>query len=160
MNHDRCFGVPDFQANARTFPSIFDILLGPVLSIAGNPKWTVFQYSNPFSLLISSGVVNLPSESFRSINVGKATVNHPPNYHFYGWYKLSTYMRGLWHCFTNIWDYWTIIIHEPSLPFFTQLCAKIHFLCAASRSRPDAEMEGDGLIIVLLFGRAMSEFVF
>ena len=34
-------------------------------------------------------------------NVGIATINHPPNRHFYGWYKPSK-MVGLWHCYTHI----------------------------------------------------------
>ena len=33
----------------------------------------------------------LDKKLLRSIyNVGKTTINHPPNHHFYRWYKLET----------------------------------------------------------------------
>ena len=62
------------------------------------------------------------------INVGIAIINHPPNHHFYGWYKPSN-MDGLWHCYTHInfssvlldsvaalEDCYSMLMYERSVP--------------------------------------------
>ena len=43
-----------------------------------------------------------PSPDPYMYNVGKTTINHSPNHHFYRWYGYHSHMCGLWHGFTHI----------------------------------------------------------
>ena len=41
-------------------------------------------------------------------------INHPPNHHFYGWYKPSK-MDGLWHCYTMLYPHYKRLLVFESL---------------------------------------------
>ena len=66
------------------------------------------------------------------INVGIARINHPPNHHFYGWYKPSS-MDGLSHCYTHITgEVAALLWVVPGVSSYVQLgfasCARKHWV--------------------------------